>query len=426
MNIINDKEQSSVSLSDVETRPLPNFHTCRLRVPGDFDPDSFKTMARYHHGKKYEIIIGKLKGDDATTEQSYRYPKGVWSAKLAKGHCMSHKGIEFTPASEAKTEELVAEDRAVWTAKYINDLPDSAFLYIESGGSKDDQDKTTPRSLRHFPYKDKNGKVDQAHLKNALGRIPQSSLPADVKKTVAAKAKKLYDDLFGKKSLPSDGREIRISAPADVELRVEDSASGPKLVGYAAKYEKWSEDLGVWTGSFKEKIRSGAFDAVIKTDDVRCLKNHDPNLLLGRTSSGTMRLSSDKVGLRFEVDLPDTNTGNDTAEEVRRGDLSGCSFAFRVETDEWKHLPDGTSERTLIKISRLFDVGPVTYPAYPDTDVAVRALEEHLATVEAAKPEPQPAEQPKVATAPVTPSREIQYGYEQAERIIARNEPSKD
>jgi len=81
--------------------------------------------------------------------------------------------------------------RAVWPTKYVNDLPDSAFLHIRPGGRKDASGKTVPRSLRMFPYKDKSGKVDLPHLRNALARIPQSKLPEDVKKRLAAKARRL-------------------------------------------------------------------------------------------------------------------------------------------------------------------------------------------------------------------------------------------
>lgn len=83
------------------------------------------------------------------------------------------------------------ETAAQWTSAYINDLPDSAFLHITDGGDKDDEGKTTPRDLRHFPYKDAAGKVDVPHLRNALARIPQSDLPADVKDGVMAKAQRI-------------------------------------------------------------------------------------------------------------------------------------------------------------------------------------------------------------------------------------------
>ena len=72
-----------------------------------------------------------------------------------------------------------------------NDLPDGSFLYIAPGGEKDSEGKTTPRSLRYFPYKDASGKVDLPHLRNALARIPQANLPQSVKDRVAAKAERI-------------------------------------------------------------------------------------------------------------------------------------------------------------------------------------------------------------------------------------------
>jgi hypothetical protein len=86
------------------------------------------------------------------------------------------------------------DTRATWSAADINDFPDGNFLYIESGGEKDDEGKTTPRSLRHFPYKDAEGNVDLPHLRNALARIPQSDLPQAVKDRVTARAQKILDD----------------------------------------------------------------------------------------------------------------------------------------------------------------------------------------------------------------------------------------
>src|SRR5262249_11903809 len=86
---------------------------------------------------------------------------------------------------------MLDELKAVWSTSYMNNLPDSSFLYVEDGGKKDSEGKTTPRSLRHFPYKDANGKVDLPHLRNALARIPQSSLSADVKARAIAKAQSI-------------------------------------------------------------------------------------------------------------------------------------------------------------------------------------------------------------------------------------------
>jgi len=178
-------------------------------------------------------------------------------------------------------------------------------------------------------------------------------------------------------------REMRVLCPEDVELRISEGDT-PKITGYAAKFGKWSQDLG----GFREKIKKGFFDDVLE-DDVRGLKNHDANLLLGR-SPKTMRLSVNSVGLRFEIDPPDTSVGRDTVEEIRRGDISGCSFAFGVAEDVWEYLEDGTVERILVKASRLFDVGPVTYPAYPDTTVAARSLDAFKDEQRTQEPEPEP------------------------------------
>jgi len=165
--------------------------------------------------------------------------------------------------------------------------------------------------------------------------------------------------------------ERRILSVDNIEMRVTDDDK-PRITGYAAKFGIFT-DLG-W---FREKIKKGAFDEALKTSDVRCLKNHDPNLILGRTTSETLRLESNSVGLKFDNDMPDTTTGKDTREEIRRGDISGCSFSFTVEEEDWKHFKDKPSDRTIVKVGRLFDVGPVTYPAYPDTTVAARSLEEN-------------------------------------------------
>jgi len=85
-------------------------------------------------------------------------------------------------------------DKAEWSAAYVNDLPDGAFLYVEGGGEKDGEGKTKPRSLRHFPYKDKDGKIDVPHLRNAVARIPQSSIGADKKESLQAHARRMLED----------------------------------------------------------------------------------------------------------------------------------------------------------------------------------------------------------------------------------------
>ena len=166
--------------------------------------------------------------------------------------------------------------------------------------------------------------------------------------------------------------ERRVIAAEDVELRVGGGDGEPKkIVGYAARFNKDSVDIG-----FIEQIAPGAFAKAIKKSDVRALKNHDPNLILGRTTNGTLSLAENTRGLKFEVEPPDTATGRDTLAEVARGDITGASFAFTVADggDSWTQK-DGRYLRVINVVEELFDVGPVTYPAYPDTAVATRSLE---------------------------------------------------
>ena len=145
------------------------------------------------------------------------------------------------------------------------------------------------------------------------------------------------------------------------EFRMENAEqNGNTIRGYAAVYNSDSE----WMGGFYEQIATGAFDDVME-NDVRAYFNHDENLLLGRVSSGTLRISTDKRGLFYEVDLPNTTYANDLAELMKRGDVNQSSFAFLIEKDRWEQR-DGVTYRIIEKVSRLLDVSPVSQPAYPD------------------------------------------------------------
>lgn len=163
-------------------------------------------------------------------------------------------------------------------------------------------------------------------------------------------------------------REIR-TLPVR-ELRVAQEAGAPaKLVGYASVFNAWSEDLG----GFRERVQPGAFTNAVKSSDVRALINHDPSLILGRTKNGTLAVRQDDTGLWMEVTLPDTQYARDLAESVKRGDIDQMSFGFSVLNDDWVWADDGTIRRTIIEIDQLYDVSPVTYPAYPQTSVSARS-----------------------------------------------------
>lgn len=158
--------------------------------------------------------------------------------------------------------------------------------------------------------------------------------------------------------------------PVKIEQRNDGSIA---ISGYAAVFHRASDpgtEFELWEGMV-ERIMPGAFDRAVSEDDVRGLFNHDPSMLLGRTSAETLRLSVDENGLRYEIDLPETSIGKDVAESIRRGDLSGSSFAFLTTDEDWRK-EDGVHIREIRGV-RLFDVGPVTYPAYSATTTGLRS-----------------------------------------------------
>ena len=165
----------------------------------------------------------------------------------------------------------------------------------------------------------------------------------------------------------------------NVETRVDSTDDGKDVVvGYASVYDSRSNNLG----GFYEYIERGAFnEELISKSDVRALINHDPNLILARNTSGTLKLSSDERGLKYEFEMPETSYGKDLAISMKRGDITQSSFAFTVAEDEWSTDDEGNNIRTIKKIDRLYDVSPVTYPAYnmaeSDLVVAKRGLKEY-------------------------------------------------
>ena len=167
--------------------------------------------------------------------------------------------------------------------------------------------------------------------------------------------------------------------PIEVRCQVSELRTNQEnrtIVGYAAKFERWSEPIMGW---FKEQIARDAFSECDVTDVIMCF-NHNIDSILARTTSGTLTISTDDEGLRFEFEAPATTMGNDMLELVRRGDISKCSFKFTVEEDEWRYADKDNGleydERTIRRIGKLYDVSLVVYPAYSDTEAGVRHLEE--------------------------------------------------
>lgn len=160
-----------------------------------------------------------------------------------------------------------------------------------------------------------------------------------------------------------------------VEVRKGDGDKKSRTIsGYAAVFDSDSEDMG-----FIERLDKHCFDGVIEKSDVVALYNHseDPGVLARSVNGeGTLKLKVDHKGLRCEFEAPNTQLGNDMIESVERGDIRGMSIAFAVEKDNWEHDDKDNYRRTIVKVSRLYDVSLVVTPAYSATSVETKGLDE--------------------------------------------------
>jgi hypothetical protein len=258
-----------------------------------------------------------------------------------------------------------------------NDLPDSAFAYIEDGGTKDSSGKTTPRSLRHFPVH------DAAHVRNALARASGSPFGEKAMDKIKSAARK-FGIHVGEHSAMDDAerRELRVTSlyrDLDRPLEFRDMGSEGKWIGgYATVFiPRESKNLG----GFVERVSPHCFDEVrangwrnLDNSGVVCRYNHDSNMVLGTSEANTLRLEPDRVGLDYAVKPPEARA--DIRELVERGDIRYSSFAFRVTPggDEWGVDDRNFPIRTLHNVE-LVDVAPVLSPGYPDSTAAVRATQ---------------------------------------------------
>ena len=172
-------------------------------------------------------------------------------------------------------------------------------------------------------------------------------------------AKRKYEEMENKNiGMEAERRTIRFELRAKPESRT--------IEGYAAIFDT-ETDLGWYT----EEVVKGAFDES-DMSDVVALFNHDPNFPLARTSSGTLSVKVDERGLFYSFEAPDTNFGEDLLKMIRRGDISQSSFAFTIKENEWMERMDTKPKRRITQIDVVYDVSPVTYPAYKETSVTAR------------------------------------------------------
>lgn len=185
------------------------------------------------------------------------------------------------------------------------------------------------------------------------------------------------------------------------ELRAVEGKEGdalPVIVHHAPQWGVRSSPLWMERGKpVVETFEKGAFAEVLGNGTVRALRDHEPGKLLGREGA-TLVLEEDETGLRYEITPPETELGRDTVSAIERGDLDGSSFAFTVHPDdeEWTE-EENSFVRTIKKVSGLYDVGPVTYPAYPGGEaLSLRSLEPLQQSLRSAIPKPKSDEVDKI------------------------------
>jgi HK97 family phage prohead protease len=164
-------------------------------------------------------------------------------------------------------------------------------------------------------------------------------------------------------------KELRFFAQ---ELRAAGTDTAPKIEGMAATFGTVTD-----IGQFREVIQKGAFTRSLAdpTQEKVCLYNHNPDVVLGRVSAGTLSLEQTDRGLKFSCSVPDTTAARDVYTNLKLGNIRECSFGFGIDDpdndESWQAQSDGTMLRTL-KSVRLFDVSVVTFPAYGGTSASAR------------------------------------------------------
>jgi hypothetical protein len=257
-----------------------------------------------------------------------------------------------------------------------------------------DTEEGSPDSKERYklPVREPSGALNRNAVHAAAARINQvDGVSSDKKAAAARQLISLYrndlgeeppdslvslgGDEGGRRSLPVERLFVStfIKSGSPVELRSVNGQASRVVGGYASVFDRSSENLGGFiekvTPAFFNKSRADGFPGVV------CRFNHQDNYLLGSTRSGTLKLSIDKVGLSYDVDLPECRS--DVLEMVTRGDIAHSSFAFQTHEEEWTTNESGYPVRMLVA-GKLIDVAPVTVPAYPDATVGLRSLARHV------------------------------------------------
>lgn len=284
--------------------------------------------------------------------------KAEFRAAIAAHHTGTSDAAWDGPAAEARLK--LDQDEAYY---------DKAFAWKDSAG--DLTKKGSYKFIHHEVSGDgaigaANVKACQAGIGVLNGARGGTKIPAHDRHGVYVHlAAHLKDAKVEPPPLRAYTGELERRQFGHCEFRV--AADGKKIEGHAAVFNSKAS-----MGYFDEQVAQGAFSKTIQEHDVRALFNHDPNYVLGRNKADTLSLAEDSTGLAYSIKPPDTQWARDLMESMKRGDISQSSFGFRTIKDSWDQGQDPIL-RTINEV-RLFDVSPVTFPAYDETDCAVRAM----------------------------------------------------
>ena len=318
----------------------------------------------------FDKIHGALSGED-THEHIDHIRKYIFSMREKFYNDLKNEMevrvwiINSSPSKEIRTKflkELNAEilyikrDKKECLEIAKNERPKEWIKYIDEYFEKFEE-ITDDENIKIIEVKGKEMKVDKRHIISVTEEEIEEDKDVSFYDTERNKPlQKEVKDIWTK-TITMEKRYFNI----DTRTEKRDDGS-TTITGHAAVFNQMSSDLG----GFREIIAPDAFSNVLN-DDVRALVNHDPNLLLGRTTSGTLRLEQTEKGLQYSFDVPDTTYGRDLVISMERGDITQSSFAFTIEDDSWETTEDG-EVRTINKVKQLYDCSPVTYPAYPTSD----------------------------------------------------------
>lgn len=170
----------------------------------------------------------------------------------------------------------------------------------------------------------------------------------------------------GEKSEANPVERRTFNAEIRLETREEDKKE--RIVGHAAVF-----NVVAGNSWFREKVAPGAFQNTIQQDDIRALFNHDPNFVLGRNKAGTLAMREDDKGLLVEIDPPDTQIARDLKVSIERGDITQMSFGFEILMEDREKGEGKDPDLFTLREVKLWDVSPVTFPFYSETDVSVHS-----------------------------------------------------